>query len=62
MIAWIRNSDTLITVNGIRTLNRSQIVLAGKAKRELGFRPRPFEETIRDAVTWYREFQPEKLK
>ena len=28
---------------------------SAKAERELGYRPRPAEEGIRDAIDWFRE-------
>ena len=31
------------------------VVSSAKASRELGYRCRPATESIRDAVTWYRE-------
>jgi dihydroflavonol-4-reductase len=60
-VARLRGTETLITVNGIRTMKNGHDVSAAKAKRELGFQPRPFEATLRDTVNWYRKFQPEKL-
>lgn len=68
LVAWVsettarlRGTDTLITVNGIRTMKNSHAVSATKAERELDFRPRSFEETLRDTINWYRQFQPEKV-
>jgi dihydroflavonol-4-reductase len=26
-----------------------------KASRELGYQPRPFQETVRDTIEWFRE-------
>jgi dihydroflavonol-4-reductase len=59
--ARLRGTETLITVSGIRTMKNGHDVSAAKAKRELGFQPRPFEETLRDTINWYRQFQPEKV-
>ena len=60
-VAGLQGKDALITVNGIRTLKYGADVSSAKAIRELGHTPRPFEETLRDAVNWYRVNQPEKL-
>ena len=35
--------------------NRNNEFDCSKAKRELGFRCRPFSESIRDTVTWLRQ-------
>jgi dihydroflavonol-4-reductase len=60
-MARLRGTETLITVTGIRTLQDRSQVDASKAQRELGHRPRPVEDTLRDAVAWYRANQPEKI-
>ena len=36
-------------------LNRNNEFDCSKAERELGFRCRPFSESIRDIVTWLRK-------
>ncbi len=68
-VAWVsetmarmRGMETLLTVNGIRTMKHGHDVTATKAMRELGFRPRPFVETLRDTIIWYQHNQPEKIK
>jgi len=42
----------LLTSFAIYNLARNNLFSCEKAKRELGFRVRPFEETIRDVVLW----------
>lgn len=59
--ARLRGKDTLITVEGIRTLQDRGTFSAEKAKRELGATFRPLEVTLRDTVMWYRSQQPEKI-
>lgn len=61
-MARLRGTETLLTVSGIRTMQHGHNVTAAKAQRELGFRPRPFTETLRDTVAWYQQNQPEKIK
>lgn len=51
--ARLTNTQTLVTVNAIRTLNMRFDVSAAKAIRELGITIRPFEETLRDEVNWF---------
>ena len=42
----------LLTKFAIYNLTRNNVFSCEKAKRELGFGVRPFEETIRDMVNW----------
>jgi len=60
-MARLRGKDTLITVRGVRTLQDKSSFDASKAQRELKVTPRPLEQTLRDAVKWYVENQPEKV-
>ncbi len=39
----------------IKTMRLWQPLNSEKARRELGLSPRPFEETARDTITWFRE-------
>lgn len=59
--ARLRSKDTLMTVEGVRTLQDRGTFSAAKAKRELGATFRPLEETLRDTVMWYRAQQPERI-
>ncbi len=56
-IVWL--SDCLpflqIPTNHLRTIREWQGYNTAKAQRELSLHPRPVEETIRDALTWFRE-------
>lgn len=60
---WSRLSGkpTLITRSGVRTVHRRHTTRSAKAMRELGVALRPFEETLRDEVAWFRANQPERL-
>jgi dihydroflavonol-4-reductase len=53
---WIANYLThrmpLATLEGVRLALRSAPFDSGKARRELGFNPRPAEEALGDAVAW----------
>jgi len=39
----------------VKTMRFWQHLCSEKAQRELGLRPRPFEETARDTIEWFRE-------
>ena len=53
--ARITGGDALVTVAGVRTIHFKNSVDSSKAVRELSARFRPFEETVRDEVAWFRE-------
>ncbi len=55
--ASLQGKETLITVSAIKTMYQALDVSAAKARRELGFQPRSFEQTLRDTVNWYRTQQ-----
>lgn len=57
----LTGTPTLITRSGIRTLREPHLTNSAKAVRELGATFRPFAETVRDTVEWYRAHQPERL-
>lgn len=60
-VAWIverimkllRRKDYMVSVNAVYLSNVFRELDNGKARRELGWTPRPIEETIRDAVDWF---------
>jgi dihydroflavonol-4-reductase len=45
----------LFTAYSIDVLNSNSIVSSAKARRELGFSPRSIQESVSDAVTWFKE-------
>jgi len=49
--AWLR----LPVPDLVKTLRLLQPLNSDKAQRELGLHPRPFEETARDTIAWFRE-------
>jgi dihydroflavonol-4-reductase len=53
---WARltGGTALVTLAGIRTLHAKNAVRSGKAIQELSAAFRPFEETLRDEVAWFR--------
>lgn len=52
--AQLTGGDTLASVVGVRMLQAKLRVTAAKAEADLKWRPRPFDETLRDEVAWYR--------
>ena len=54
-VSRVTEKDPLLSEFNIYMLNRNNEYDCSKAERELGFRCRPFSESIRDTVTWLRE-------
>ncbi len=54
---WARFTGTtpLYTRMSLATLRSNRHVSHERAARELGFRPRSFQETLRDTVAWFRD-------
>jgi dihydroflavonol-4-reductase len=56
--AWARlvsRREPRVTLNGVRLARKRMFFSIEKAKRFLGFNPRPVEEALRDAVDWFRK-------
>jgi len=57
--AWARtagrNKEPRVTLVGVRLAKKKMFFSAEKAKRVLGFQPRPIEEALGDAVNWFRQ-------
>jgi len=55
--AWCRLTGTplLFTPESLSALKGSRMVCHDKASRELGYAPRPFEDTLRDTFAWFEE-------
>ena len=52
--AKLTGGDTLASVVGVRMLQAKLRVSSARAESDLGWRARPFNETLRDEVSWYR--------
>jgi dihydroflavonol-4-reductase len=54
--AWARllNTETRVTVDGVRMARHRMFFSSAKAERELGYRFRSAEEALGDAVRWFR--------
>ncbi len=54
MAAHLTKREPLLTLDGLRMSKQLMFFTSAKAERELGYRPRPAEEGIRDAIQWSR--------
>ncbi len=55
---WCRiagRGEPLATVDGVRLARKKMFFSCKRACRELGYKSRPVEEAVRDAVLWFRE-------
>ncbi|MBC7881147.1 MAG: SDR family oxidoreductase [Anaerolineae bacterium] len=52
--ARLTDSRALMTTNGLRTLANDIFLSSARAESVLGFQARPFPETLRDEVVWFR--------
>ena len=58
MEAWSRlrkGQPPLVTVDGIRLAKKKMFFSNAKARRELGFEPRPIDTALTDAVAWFKK-------
>jgi len=49
-----RGKEPRVTVDGVRMAKKRMFFSSEKAKRDLGYDPRPAGEGLRDAVEWFR--------
>ena len=50
-----RSGEPLITVDGVKLSKKKMFFSSERAERELGFRPEPVKEALRNAVNWFQE-------
>ena len=56
--AWSRltgRGEPLITVDGVKLSKKKMFFSSERAERELGYRPGPVEEALRNAVAWFQQ-------
>jgi len=53
--ARVTKREPLLTLDGLRMAKYRMFFTSAKAERELGYRARPAEEGIRDAIDWFRQ-------
>jgi dihydroflavonol-4-reductase len=55
LAAHVTRREPLLTLDGLRMSKQRMFFTSAKAERELGYRTRPAEEGIRDAIDWFRQ-------
>ena len=55
MAAHFTKREPLLTRDGLRMARQRMFFTSAKAERELGYKARPAEEGIRDAIEWFRQ-------
>ena len=50
----IRKREPRVTIDAVRMGRKKMFVTSAKAERELGWNPRPVDESLRRAVDWFR--------
>jgi dihydroflavonol-4-reductase len=53
-VARLSGKEPFITVDGLKMSKHKMFFSSAKAERELGYRARPYELAIADAITWFR--------
>lgn len=56
---WARitgGGEPMVTLDGVRLARKKMYFSCEKAKRELGYAPRPASEALSDALAWFRAF------
>jgi dihydroflavonol-4-reductase len=54
-LARLTGKEPFVTLDGLRLAKYRMYFSSAKAERELGYRPRPTDEAIRDAIDWFRQ-------
>ncbi|HEY8613250.1 MAG TPA: hopanoid-associated sugar epimerase [Roseomonas sp.] len=53
-VAKLTGREPLLTVDGLRMSRYRMFFTSAKAERELGYRARPWQEGVADAIAWFR--------
>ena len=54
--AWVSKTKPLYTRESVKILKTAHPDISSeKASKELGHNPRPFKDTLKDTITWFRE-------
>jgi dihydroflavonol-4-reductase len=54
-VARLTGKEPLLTVDGLRMSRYRMFFTSAKAERELGYRTRPYQEGVADALAWFRD-------
>ncbi|KPK85677.1 MAG: hypothetical protein AMS27_06680 [Bacteroides sp. SM23_62_1] len=53
--AWLRHAEPLYTSESLDIIKHShRMISCDKARKELGYDPRPIEETLKDTIEWFK--------
>jgi dihydroflavonol-4-reductase len=52
--AWLTGREPFTTLDGLRLAKYRMFFTAAKAERELGFRARPYQQALAEAIDWFR--------
>jgi len=54
-VARLTGKEPLLTLDGLRLARYRMFFTSAKAERELGYRSRPYQEGVADALAWFRK-------
>ncbi len=54
-VARLTGKEPFLTVDGLKMSQYRMFFSSDKARRDLGYAPRPYQEGLRDALDWFRE-------
>jgi dihydroflavonol-4-reductase len=54
-VALLTGKEPFVTVDGLSMAKYRMFFSSAKAERELGYRARPFQDAVTDAIAWFRE-------
>jgi dihydroflavonol-4-reductase len=60
--ARLRGTDERLTLESVRLMRAEAPVDCAKARRELGWAPRPVEESVREAARFWADMRAERRK
>ncbi|MGM0365920.1 MAG: SDR family oxidoreductase [Actinomycetota bacterium] len=52
---WLSGAKPQFTCYSLATIKSNSLISHHKANRDLGYKPRPFEQSLNDTLKWYRE-------
>ena len=53
--ARITGREPFVTVDALRMAKKKMFFSSAKAEQKLGYRSRPAEDALRDAIAWFRD-------
>lgn len=56
LYSWLKNEDALYSFETLKIVKGGSAMISHeKSTKELNFRPRPLEETVKDSIDWFRQ-------